>query len=378
MEKRGMSREEIESLLLEKKRKDLAYDKILSSMCTYPHEIAAYAHRMFLESNLGDSGLFRGSKEMEDESVRMIGALLGNEHAFGYISTGGTESNIQAIHAIRNRKRREGLKEMNIIVPETAHFSFDKIADILSIEVRKAALDEELRMDMNSLAELIDDKTICVVGIAGTTEFGQIDPIKEISEITLERNIFLHVDAAFGGFVIPFLDKKYEFDFSLDGVSSISIDPHKMGMSTIPAGCILFREESYLYELAVPTPYLTTKEQCSLIGTRSGASAAATFAVLKYLGREGLREIVGECMRLTRMLVSGARKMGISPVIEPVMNLVTLSFPAEGVDKVTNALERKGWRVSVTRSPKALRLVIAPHVKEETVKMFLEDLEDVV
>ena len=378
MEKRGMSREEIESLLLEKKRKDLAYDKILSSMCTYPHEIAAYAHRMFLESNLGDSGLFRGSKEMEDESVRMIGALLGNEHAFGYISTGGTESNIQAIHAIRNRKRREGLKEMNIIVPETAHFSFDKIADILSIEVRKAALDEELRMDMNSLAELIDDKTICVVGIAGTTEFGQIDPIKEISEIALERNIFLHVDAAFGGFVIPFLDKKYEFDFSLDGVSSISIDPHKMGMSTIPAGCILFREESYLYELAVPTPYLTTKEQCSLIGTRSGASAAATFAVLKYLGREGLREIVGECMRLTRMLVSGARKMGISPVIEPVMNLVTLSFPAEGVDKVTNALERKGWRVSVTRSPKALRLVIAPHVKEETVKMFLEDLEDVV
>jgi len=378
MEKRGMSREEIESLLLEKKRKDLAYEKILSSMCTYPHEIAAYAHRMFLESNLGDSGLFRGSKEMEDESVRMIGALLGNEHAFGYISTGGTESNIQAIHAIRNRKRREGLKEMNIIVPETAHFSFDKIADILSIEVRKAALDEELRMDMNSLAELIDDKTICVVGIAGTTEFGQIDPIKEISEITLERNIFLHVDAAFGGFVIPFLDKKYEFDFSLDGVSSISIDPHKMGMSTIPAGCILFREESYLYELAVPTPYLTTKEQCSLIGTRSGASAAATFAVLKYLGREGLREIVGECMRLTRMLVSGARKMGISPVIEPVMNLVTLSFPAEGVDKVTNALERKGWRVSVTRSPKALRLVIAPHVKEETVKMFLEDLEDVV
>jgi len=77
MEKRGMSREEIESLLLEKKRKDLAYEKILSSMCTYPHEIAAYAHRMFLESNLGDSGLFRGSKEMEDEAVRMIGATIG-------------------------------------------------------------------------------------------------------------------------------------------------------------------------------------------------------------------------------------------------------------------------------------------------------------
>ncbi len=378
MEERGMSKEAVESLLQEKKRKDLAYEKILSSMCTYPHEIAAYAYKMFLESNLGDSGLFQGTKEMEDEVIRMIGALLGNENAFGYIATGGTESNIQAIRAIRNRKRREGLSEMNIIVPETAHFSFDKIADILCIEVRKAALDEQLRVDVNSVEELIDDKTIGVVGIAGTTEFGQIDPIKELSVIAKEKGIFLLVDAAFGGFVIPFLEERYEFDFSLEGVSSISIDPHKMGMSTIPAGCILFRDESYLDELAVPTPYLTTKGQFSLIGTRSGASAAATYAVLKYLGREGLKEIVGECMRLTRMLVRGAKAIGVSPVIEPVMNVVTLSFPAAEVERVANALEERGWRVSITRVPKALRLVIMPHVKEETVKLFLEDLADVV
>ena len=378
MEVRGMSIEAVKTLLQEKKQKDLRYEKILSSMCTYPHEIAAYAHKMFLEANLGDSGLFQGTKEMEDEVVRMIGGLLGNENAFGYISTGGTESNIQAIHAIRNRKRREGLREMNIIVPETAHFSFDKIADILCIEVRKAALDEELRMDVKSAEELMDDKTICVVGIAGTTEFGQIDPIKELAGIAKEKDMFLHVDAAFGGFVIPFLEERYDFDFSLAGVSSISIDPHKMGMSTIPAGCILFREESYLDELAVPTPYLTTKEQCSLIGTRSGASAAATYAVLKYLGREGLKEIVSECMRLTRMLVRGAKEIGVSPVIEPVMNVVTLKFPAAEVARVANALEERGWRVSVTRVPKALRLVIAPHVTEETVKMFLEDLREVV
>jgi len=378
MEERGMSREEIESLLQEKKLKDLSYKRVLSSMCTYPHEIAAYAHNKFLESNLGDSGLFPGTKEMEDEVIRMIGALLGNENAFGYVSTGGTESNIQAIRAVRNRKRREGLSGMNIIVPETAHFSFDKIADILCIEVRKAALDVELRVDVNSVEELIDDKTICVVGIAGTTEFGQIDPIKELSEIAKDEGIFLLVDAAFGGFVIPFLEAKYEFDFSLDGVSSISIDPHKMGMSTISSGCILFREELYLEELAVLTPYLTTKEQCSLIGTRSGASAAATFAVLKYLGSEGLKEIVRECMRVTRLLVRGAKEIGIRPVIEPVMNVVTLSFPAAEVERVANALEERGWRVSVTRVPKALRLVIMPHVKEETVKLFLEDLEDVV
>jgi tyrosine decarboxylase/aspartate 1-decarboxylase len=376
MEERGMSKQELKSLLKEKKQKDLSYRKVLSSMCTYPHEIAAYAHNLFLESNLGDSGLFPGTKEMEDELIRMIGALMGNENAYGYISTGGTESNIQAIRAIRNRKRKGGLRDMNIIVPETAHFSFDKIADLLSIEVKKAALDTELRVDVNLVEELIDDETISIVGIAGTTEFGQIDPIKELATVALDNGIFLYVDAAFGGFVIPFLDTKYEFDFSLDGVSSISIDPHKMGLSTIPAGCILFREESYLAELAVNTPYLTTNEQRSLIGTRSGGSTAAAFAVLKYLGRDGLKVIVDNCMQLTRMLVQGAKAIGVYPVIEPVMNVVALRFP--DVERVAKALEERGWRVSTTRAPKALRLVIMPHVTEETIELFLRDLENVV
>ncbi len=376
-----MSRETVESLLQEKKLEDLSYERILSSMCTYPHDIAVYAHSMFLESNLGDAGLFAGTKEMEDKVIRMIGALLGNENASGYISTGGTESNIQAIRAIRNRKRRAGLKDMNIIVPESAHFSFDKIADLLSIEVRKASLDEELKVDVNSVEHLINDHTIALVGIAGTTEFGQIDPIRELSDIALEKNLFLFIDAAFGGFVIPFLETKYEFDFSLDGVSAISTDPHKMGMSTIPAGCILFREESYLSyldELAVATPYLTTKVQCSLTGTRSGASAAATYAVLKHLGKEGLRETVGECMGLTRRLVEGAKEIGISPVIEPVMNVATLRFPEPELERIVNALEERRWRVSTTRNPKALRLVIMPHVDDETIELFLEDLEEVV
>ena len=378
MEERGMSREAVESILQEKKLKDLSYERLLSSMCTYPHEIAVYAHRLFMESNLGDSGLFPGTKEMEEKVVRMIGGLLSNENAFGYMSTGGTESNIQAIRAIRNRKRKEGLRVMNIIVPATAHFSFEKIADLLNLEVRQASLDDLLRVDVNSVERLIDDKTIAMVGIAGTTEFGQIDPIRELSDLALESDLFLLVDAAFGGFVIPFLDEQYEFDFSLDGVSAITIDPHKMGMSTLGAGCLLFRDGSFLDELAVATPYLTTKGQCSLTGTRSGASTAATYAVLKYLGKEGLKEIVDECMRLTRLLVTGAKALGIYPVIEPVMNVITLRLPEVEVDRVAKALEERRWRVSVTRKPKALRLVIMPHTDEETIKLFLEDFGAVV
>lgn len=378
MEERGLAEAEVERLLEEKKRKDLRYERIFSSMCTYPHEIAIRAHMKFIEANLGDHGLFPGTKEMEDEVVRMLGSLLGKEDAAGYITTGGTESNIQAIRAARNLKRKElgSAAAFNIVVPESAHFSFDKIADLLSLEVRKARLDDELRVDVEAVKELMDERTVAVVGIAGTTEFGQIDPIEELSEVALERGVFLHVDAAFGGFVIPFLERRYRFDFSVEGVSAISIDPHKMGMSTIPAGCLLFRRREHLEALAVETPYLTTKAQYSLVGTRSGAAAAATYAVLKLLGKEGLRRVVRECMRLTRLVVDGARKLGVEPVIEPVMNVVALKV--ENVDLVVERLTERGWRVSTTRKPRALRLVIMPHITEEAVMQFLKDFEEVL
>jgi len=378
MEERGMSREAVESLLQEKKLMDLSYERILSSMCTYPHEIAIYAHKMFLESNLGDSELFPGTKEMEEKVVRMIGSLLGKEDAAGYISTGGTESNIQAIRAIRNRRRKGGVRDMNIVVPKTAHFSFEKVADLLNLEVRQASLDEQLKVDVNAVERLIDRNTIALVGIAGTTEFGQIDPIEELSALACERDLFLLVDAAFGGFVIPFLEKHYEFDFALDGVSAITVDPHKMGLSTLGAGCLLFRDPTFLNELVVETPYLSTKQQYSLVGTRSGASTAATYAVLKCLGREGLQEIVHECMRLTRLLIRGTKRLSIFPVIEPVMNVVTLNLPEDDLERVKKALEERRWRVSITRSPRALRLVIMPHADEETIQYFLEDLEEIL
>ncbi|MHC1585848.1 MAG: tyrosine decarboxylase MfnA, partial [Candidatus Syntropharchaeia archaeon] len=133
MNEDGISENAIISFLEEMKEKDLPYERILSSMCTYPHPIAIEAHRRFIEANLGDPGLFPGTKEIENEVIRILGDFLGNPDAVGYIATGGTESNIQAIRAFRNMK---GIKKPNVVVPQSAHFSFEKVADILSVEVR--------------------------------------------------------------------------------------------------------------------------------------------------------------------------------------------------------------------------------------------------
>jgi len=374
MREKALSEDEVMAILAETRARDYSYDRFLSTMCTLPHPIAVRAHDMFLETNLGDPGLFPGVAELEERVVTMLGEMLGCPEVSGYVSTGGTESNIQAIRAARNEA---GIKGGNIVVPASAHFSFDKIGDILSLEVRKAELDESLRVDLSSVESLLDDKTVALVGIAGTTEYGQVDPIDKLAEMAAARGIHLHVDAAFGGFVLPFLDRKFAWDFSVPGVSSITIDPHKMGMSTIPAGGLLFRGQECLSALETETHYLTKARQASLTGTRSGAAAAATYAVMMHLGREGFKEMVDYCMDLTNHLVKGARKIGVQPAIEPIMNVVALNVPNPAI--VREDLMKKDWHVSMTREPnRALRLILMRHMTKENLDLFLEDLKAVL
>lgn len=374
MREDSLTDEEVLDILEDMRRRDHTYDRFFSTMCTQPHPIAAIAHNMFLETNLGDPGLFPGTAEIEQRAIRIMGELLGCANAYGYISTGGTESNIQAIHAARNEF---GIRDGNIVVPASAHFSFDKIGDILCLDVRKAELDDSLKVDVSSVERLVDEKTVAIVGIAGTTEFGQVDPIDALADIALENGIHLHVDAAFGGFVLPFLEDDFKWNFRVDGVSSITIDPHKMGLSTIPAGGLLFRESGDLEVLETETHYLTKARQASLTGTRSGAAAAATYAVIIRLGKKGFRELIDYCMDLTRYTVSGARDIGIEPVIDPVMNVVALKVPEPA--KVRQDLMKLGWHVSMTREPhRALRLILMRHITRESIDLFLRDLEAVL
>ncbi|MDP3104218.1 MAG: tyrosine decarboxylase MfnA [Candidatus Methanoperedens sp.] len=371
MNQKGLSENDVLSILDTARSKDTSYDKVLSAMCTRPHPVAVKAHMQFIESNLGDFGLFQGTKELEEKVITLMGGLLGDPNACGYITTGGTESNIQALRTARNLS---GKRHPNVIVPSSAHFSFDKVADLLGVEVRKAALDREFKVDIGSVESLIDDNTAALVGIAGSTEFGQIDPIDKLAELAISRDIFLHVDAAFGGFVIPFLDKKYRFDFSVRGVSSITSDPHKMGLSTIPAGGLLFREKACLLPLEIDTPYLTIRSQHSLTGTRSGAAVAATYAVMMHLGKDGYRKIVGNCMKMTRRLVEEVSGFGLEPLIDPVMNIVALDVPS--LEDVRKRLRARGWFTSITRSPRAMRLVIMPHLSDEALTRFIRDLKE--
>jgi tyrosine decarboxylase / aspartate 1-decarboxylase len=378
MEDKGINREQIFRMIRKYKEKNLTHrsGRILGSMCTCPHPVGVEAYFMFLESNLGDPGLFPGTKAMENEVITMFGELLGKRDVFGNIITGGTEANLMAMRAARNCRR---LENPEIIVPKSAHFSFRKAAEMLCLKMNKADLNGDYRVKLTSVENLISDNTVAIVGVAGTTEMGKIDPIEELSDICLENNIYLHVDAAFGGYTIPFLrEAGYylpKFDFSLQGVSSITIDPHKMGLAPIPTGGILFREKKYLESMAIETPYLTEDMQSTVVGTRSGAAAAATWALLKHLGKDGYRKIAVECMELTYLLADGIKKAGFELVTSPQLNIVAFSSKNISVDEIARRLEDKGWAVSMASYPDSIRIVVMPHLKREHIEEFLVDLE---
>ena len=383
MEDKGISKTEVFRRLEEFKKKDMTHrsGKILGSMCTCPHPVGLRAYQMFLESNLGDPGLFKGTKAMEDEVINLLGDLLGKQDIHGHIITGGTEANIMAMRAARNSAKLEnpGIKDPEIIVPKSAHFSFKKAADMLCLNIMEAKLDSDYKVDVTSIEEMLSKKTVAVVAVAGTTELGKVDPVEDISNICLENNIYLHVDAAFGGYSIPFLNELgYEFpkfDFELKGVCSITIDPHKMGLAPIPTGGILFREKKYLDAMSIETPYLTEDKQSTIVGTRTGASTAATWALMKYLGREGYRKVSNQCMEITKLLYEGIIESGFEVVTEPQLNIVAFKSKNISVDELARRLENLGWAVSKSSYPRAIRVIVMPHIKKKHVKAFIEDLK---
>ncbi|MBI4344383.1 MAG: tyrosine decarboxylase MfnA [Euryarchaeota archaeon] len=376
MERAGLPWREVSRILAKALETDSKYreGRILGSMCTSPHPRAKEVHSLFLESNLGDSGLFPGTRALEKEVIRLLGTLLGEPRAKGYVVSGGTEANITAFWAARNRARAR----REVVVPDTAHFSIEKAADLLGLRLVRARSNPDHTVDVGDVRRRTGKRTVAIVGVAGSTEYGTVDDIEALSELVLEKDIHLHVDAAFGGFVIPFLRSAgYEFgrfDFSLPGVASITIDPHKMGLAPVGSGCILFRDREILRYIETPSPYLTQRRQSTITGTRSGASAAATLAVLKHLGKEGYEKVARGCMENALGLYRGLRGLGLA-VLEPTMNIVVFAPPRPGA--VARGLEARGWRVSRTKKGE-IRLVVMPHVRKRDVRSFLQDLEEVL
>lgn len=379
------SKETIIAEIEKKLSKDLTYDSgfILGSMCTEPLKFAIEIYTKYISKNLGDPGLFPATAELEHEIIQELGGLYGCRDVVGTITTGGTESNIIAMRVARNLCKN--FKNPEFIVPLSAHISFDKGAELLGMTLKKAKLKNDFSLDLNHFSSLITENTVGFAGVAGTTSLGLIDPIDKLGNLAAIHNMFFHVDAAFGGFVLPFLKEMGyaipKWDFSVKSVISITADPHKMGLAPIPCGGFIIKTLSIKENIEYNIPYLAGGgfKHFNITGTRSGASIIALWALWKYLGNNGYKKVVKECMDNTFYLEKRIKEIsGIQVAVKPVMNVIAITTKNnENIEKIDKELRKKKWMLGLFKDFNVLRAVIMPHVKKEHLDKFCDDLEKI-
>ncbi|MBN2441687.1 MAG: tyrosine decarboxylase MfnA [Spirochaetales bacterium] len=384
MEELGLSVDALDKELRALLQKDINFDSgtILGSMCTRPHNLAIDIFTRYIEKNIGDPGLVSSTVELEKEVIAMLSSLLSLKNGFGYVVTGGTEANILALWTARKiAKSSSSIKE--VIVPDSAHFSFDKAGDLLGLRIKRIPLTSTLQVDLEKVKKAITPRTIALVGVAGTTSLGIVDPIKELSDIALVHNLYLHIDAAFGGYVLPFFKDlgfpSPQFSFRLKGISSVTIDPHKMGMAVIPSGCILYRTEDLARKVSPTVSYLSGGENAhaTIVGTRSGASVLAVWSLLKHLGKAGYRTIIRRCMEITFALAEEIKSIeDVELVIDPVINVLGITSRVFSIIDIAHKLREKDWAIALF--PNHIRIVIMPHVYPEHIAHFIDDLKKVL
>ena len=344
---------------------------ILGSMTTKPDNIAVYAYNLFIHTNAGDTKIFPAIEYFSKEIIDFMSKLYGR--CTGFVTSGGTESNIIALYVAREKTRRK-----IVVAPQTAHHSVIWAAHLLGMEINSVPVNDNHVADARQINRIVKsnkDKIAAIVLTAGTTEWGTIDPIEEVADIARRYGIYLHIDAAYGGLFIPLLYRKGYIKTNLkffDGVSSISVDFHKNGLSPIPSGLILFRDDELLSYARRELPYTLGKYQYGLLGTRPGGSVAAVWAVIKKHGLEGYTNIAKRCLDNALYLYEKLSRINDVIVWKPVLPIVVFKHKTIESEDLLNNLLVHGYYIYRAPSIDGLRIVVMPHVTREHIDRFIE------
>ena len=349
-------------------------------------EIAKEAQAMFYHANALLLTFFPSISRMEDDILAMVADMLNAPGPCGVMTTGGTESNLLAVLAAREYARihHPSITRPEVVLSYNAHPSFDKACHLFGLDAIRVPLTSDLITDSEGMIDALTDQTVLMVGSAPTFSHGVVDPIPELAAAARSREIPFHVDSCVGGFFLPFMEKNGEpvpqWDFRVEGVTSISADLHKHGYAAKGASIIMFRDP----ELRDCVSFSFTNWPYGLYathtigGTRSGGAVAAAWAVMNYLGEEGYCRIVGKSMDITRQLMDGISEIpGLEIWAKPVMNHFGYGSRTLDTYAIADGMEQRGWVVGRQQSPPAINMHVFP-VHEKIIAPYLNDLQDVV
>lgn len=350
-------------------------------------EFVKQAHNLFFSENALNPMAFQSLKQMEADVVRMTANMLnGDENVVGTMTSGGTESILMAVKAARERARsgfKIGPRKPEIVAPRTIHVAFEKAAHYFGMKIRYAPVDKNFQVDVKAMRKLINRNTVLIAASAPQYAHGMIDPIPEIGQIAQEFKIPFHVDACFGGFFTPWMEKLgYDiptFDFRVPGVTSISADLHKYGYTAKGASVVLYRDMTYLkhqFFAATDWPggiYISP----SMAGTRPGGPIAAAWAALMALGQDGYLKLARANMDAVEALRDGAAKIpGLKILGSQHGTIVCIASDDKNVNiyTVADQLQARGWHIDRQQFPPSLHFTVTAHHKE-TIPEFLADLQ---
>jgi len=374
------SRQAIRDRFASALKKNIRYDDpekfVLGFMGTTPDDMAIEGYQAFLRAhpnNIGEHTMhndelgFPGTNQLEAEVISMLGDLHGDANVNGYLSFDGSEANIQAMWVGREYLMQNCIipndTRVCIMISHLSHYSISRAYRLLRLggglvslatDEKGSVLIEKMEEKIRSAYHDFGLRRFIIVAMGGSTLLGSVDDVLAIGELLQRLEIeynadgkpenkigfFLHVDAAFGGFVTPFLDPPILTGFNAHPlVKSMIIDPHKMGLSVYPGGTFLCRN-GLIKLVSAEVGYVGGHHDVTIAGSRPGAEAAACWAVIQALGRKGYEKKVRRCIEVTTYFHEQLKTVQGIKLIEPTMNIVAFRIVSPLVNEALQVLDK--------------------------------------
>lgn len=350
--------------------------EVLGSMTVDAPNYLVEAFKIFINTNLNDPKLFKTTYELERTCIKWLSELM-HGGGYGLLTYGGSESNLTALYALRELTGGDV-----VLAPKSAHISIRKSCKVLKMSLIEVGVNEDFLPKLDDLCELIrkyEGRLACVVMTAGTTDLGVVEPVELLVKMCRDVKYAVHVDAAYGGLIAPFiaeLDPEIPvFDFRLEKVYTITVDFHKL-ITPVPCSALLLRSKELEDLITFEAPYMPSGRNRGLLGTRSGGIAATAWVAINSLGIEGFKQLALELVGRAKYLSSRLAELGINVLKEPKLPIVT--FKVDSSDEVMRRLWASKMYVYPTSIPNSLRVVVGPHVTYEVIDMFVNVLSGII
>lgn len=355
-------------------------------------ELAQSAHALASHVNGLDPTAFPSLLAAENALVAAAAKLLGGEVApgvVGSVTSGGTESIMLAVKAARDA--RPDVDRPRMVAPVTAHAAFAKAAAYLRVDLDSVPVDSQtLAADPATIDTAITPETVLIACSAPSYAHGVVDPVADVAACAADRGVRCHVDACFGGWILPYLRRlgvdMPDFDFSLPGVTSMSVDLHKYAYCPKGTSVLLHRDDrlriGQYFGYADWPGY--TMVNSGIASTRSGGPIAAAVATMRHIGDDGYLRLAAQTHQAVGTIAEAVTETPGLRLMAPADYMV-VCFTSDDTDLdlfvLADELATAGWhtqpQLPFGAMPASIHLTVTAAV-EPTAHRFAAALEAAV